>query len=168
MQEIEYLFLVLSLVAIVLSVLAREIKMPLFDLFLDELERDSERKGMRAKGFVFYILGCTIAVEFFPLDIALAAIVILAIGDAVSRLIGPYGYLKHPWNSKKFVEGVFLGGVFAAIGALIFVGFWQAIAGAAVAMFIEGLDLEVNGYKVDDNLTIPVASALVMLLVVLL
>jgi dolichol kinase len=132
---------------------------------LKHLERESEKERMRAKGLIFYLLGATFAVLLFPKDIALASIMILAIGDSVSRLVGPYGYLKHPLNSERFMEGVIIGGTAAAVGAMLFVPFIHAVAASAVAMFLEGVDIEISDFKLDDNLTIPLVSGGVMLIV---
>jgi dolichol kinase len=137
----------------------------LFEPLLKHLERDSEKEKMRAKGLIFYLLGATFAVLLFPKDIALASIMILAVGDSVSRLVGPYGYLKHPLNSERFIEGVIIGGTAATLAAMLFVPFLHALAASAVSMFLEGLDIEISSFKIDDNLTIPLVSGGVMLIV---
>ena len=154
----------LTVVVLILSLEERSGQIiPFFDFFLKHLERKSEEEGMRAQGLVFYLAGVTIAVAIFPKDIALASIMILAVGDSVSRIVGPYGYLRHPLNSTKFIEGVLAGWVAAASAALFFVPYSYAFTAAAVAMYIEALDIEINNYKLDDNLTIPVIAGTVML-----
>lgn len=137
---------------------------PGFTQLLEMMERDSEKKGFRAKGLLFYLLGCILVVVFFDKDIALASIIILALGDSISRLVGPYGYLKHPFNNIKFIEGIIIGGLVAAAGAMFFVTPLYAILASVFAMFIESLDIEINDFKIDDNLIIPVISGVVMLL----
>jgi len=149
----------LGLVSLVLFLVAKKVTVPFFSSCLKHLERDAEKVGFRAKGFFFYTLGVVITVFLFDKKIALAAIMILAFGDSISRLVGPYGYLKHPWNSSKFVEGVIVGGAIAALTAAPFVGVIPALVAASVAMSIESLDIKINGLKVDDNLTIPLVSA---------
>lgn len=134
-----------------------------FYYFLEHLGRDSEKKYFPAKGLFFYLLGSGLSLLFFDKKIALASIAILALGDSISRLVGPYGYLKHPYNSKKFIEGVIAGFVVASIGAMFYVQWYLAVPAAFFAMFLEGLDIEVNNFKVDDNLTIPLVSGGTML-----
>lgn len=165
----ETLMLVAFFSGLLLTLLISRFHVPFFTSLFNNLERDYEKKGLRGKGFLFYLLGTTLAVILFPKDVSMAAIAILALGDSVSRLVGPYGYLKHPWNSKKFIEGVVAGGVAAALAAMLFVPPFYAISASAVAMAIESLDIKINSNKVDDNLTIPLVSGIVMeILIVLL
>ena len=91
-------------------------------------------------------------------NIAMAAIMILALGDSVSRLVGPYGYLKHPFHSEKFLEGMIAGAAAGFLGALIFVSWLEALLASIIAMLIESIDLELNNFKIDDNLMIPVVA----------
>jgi diacylglycerol kinase (CTP) len=142
-----------------------KIRIALFNWLLENLERKSEAGGMRAKGLVFYLFGSTLAVYLFPKDIAMASVLILAFGDSFSRLVGPYGYLKHPWNSEKFIDGVLAGFLVATLAAWAFVPLYQAALASAAAMILESLDIEINEHKVDDNFTIPVVAGAVMVLV---
>lgn len=154
----------LILLAGIVITVASGFNIPLFSWFLDRLERDTEKSGFRAKGLVFYTLGATLAVWLFPKNIAMAAIVILAVGDSLCRLAGSRGYLKHPWNSEKFIEGAVVGGIFATLAATPFVGILPAFCAAAIAMFVESLDLRINNLRIDDNLTIPLVAGTVMYL----
>jgi len=43
----------------------------------------------------------------------MASVMILALGDSVSRFVGPYGYLKHPFIMKNFLKGLLLALYFA-------------------------------------------------------
>jgi len=156
------LFVLLFVLFIVSDLVNKGIKIPFISLLFDSLERKSERKGMRAKGMFFYILGSALALILFPKDIAMASIMILAFGDSVSRLVGPYGYLKHPFNNKKFIEGVVAGGVAAAFGAAFFVDIISAVFASAISMFIESLDIEINNFRLDDNFTIPIIAGTVI------
>lgn len=148
--------------------LKTNIHIPIVDLILRRFQRKSEKQGMPLKGAFFYFLGSTIVLYTFPKMIALASIAILAFGDSISRLVGPYGYLKHPYNNKKFIEGIIAGGITATLGGWIFVPIQYAFLASIVAMLLEGLDIEINGMKVDDNLTIPLAASLTIYLLLLL
>lgn len=164
---INYIILgIITIIGFLLSYLTKKgHKIPVYTFLLDRLERDSEKAHLRAKGMLFYLLGSSLAMLFFSKEIALASIAILAIGDSTSRLIGPYGYIKHPFNSKKFIEGIIVGGILATVAGYIFVPFYLALSASAVSMFIESLDIEINNFKIDDNLTIPLAAGAVMLLI---
>ena len=114
------------------------------------------------KWSIFYLLGAFLVVFIFPKDIALASIMILALGDSVSRLVGPYGYLKHHFHNEKFFEGVIVGSIAGFLGALIFVSWILALAGSLISMLLEGIDLRIKGFKIDDNLLILILAAVVM------
>ena len=104
-------------------------------------------------------------VLFFPKDIAMASIIILAFGDSVSRIVGPYGYLKHPFHDAKFLEGVIAGAAAAFLGALLFISWLPALAASIISMLIEGIDLKVKVFKIDDNLLIPIVAAITIFLI---
>ena len=101
----------------------------------------------------------------FEKDIAMAAIIILALGDSFSRLIGPFGKIKHPFNDKKFLEGVIAGMVAAALGAMLLVKPLEAIAASFFAMLLEGVNLRLFKFKIDDNITIPLIAGFVIWLI---
>jgi phytol kinase len=153
----------IALVAtIMISILSKKTQIPIISALLRIFDREQDIKEFPAKGAIFYLLGSLIVVYFFPKDIALASIMILALGDSVSRLVGPYGYLKHPFSSVKFLEGIFAGAVAGFIGAIFFVSWPSALTASTVSMMIEGVDLRIKNFKIDDNLLIPVVSAIVM------
>ena len=132
---------------------------------IEEIPSKSQKKDIEefpGKGAIFYFLGAFLVVFIFPKDIAMASIMVLALGDSVSRLVGPYGYLKHPFTNTKFFEGVIAGTTAAFFGALFFVPWILAFIGSLVSMLLEGLDLRIRGFKIDDNLLIPIVAAVVM------
>jgi dolichol kinase len=135
---------------------------PFFQGMIDRLQRRSEKEGLPLKGAIFYLLGAFLAVLLFRKEVAIAAILILAFGDSVSRIVGPYGYVRHPFNNERFMEGIIAGGFLASVIAAQFVSASAAVLGAFVAMMLEGLDIEINNFKIDDNLTIPLVSGIVM------
>ncbi|MFO7711055.1 MAG: hypothetical protein R6V53_04805 [Candidatus Woesearchaeota archaeon] len=154
----------ISAVIILLSVAATKTRLPLMK-YIRKIQRKNEQEGLQFKGMIFYALGCTTVVFIFPKEIALASIMILALGDSTSRLVGPLGYLKYPFNNKRFLEGIVAGAIVSTIGAWAFVDIIPAMIAASGAMIIEGIDMRVNNYKIDDNLTIPLISALILFLI---
>jgi dolichol kinase len=114
---------------------------------------------------IYYVLGCALALAFFAEEIALAGIMVLALGDSVSHLAGRlYGRRKHPFNGKKLLEGWLVGIIAGFLGAWIFVRPLEAMAGAAVAMTAETLEWGVDKRILDDNLFIPTIAAIVITL----
>jgi len=156
---------VLAFFGFVLSFLCRKFRVPVISKLLKMLDREKDLKSFPGKGLVFYVFGAFLSVLIFPKEIAMAAVIILAFGDSVSRLVGPYGYLKHPFHSEKFLEGVIAGAFAATLGAMFFVPFLQAFSASVAAMLLEGVDIEIKNFKVDDNLMIPVVAGGVVWLV---
>ena len=111
---------------------------------------------------IFYLLGSFFAIVLFPRDIAAASIMILALGDSFSRLVGPFGRILHPFDDTKFVEGLVAGAIAGFVGASVFVKPMEAIIASTISMFIEGFDLKIKGFKIDDNLIIPLVAGAVI------
>jgi len=153
---------VIFIIGLALSLSSRKLHIPIIYGFLKIFDRKEDLESFPGKGAIFYFLGAFLVVFIFPKNIALASIMILALGDSVSRLVGPYGYLKHPFHNEKFFEGVIVGSIFGFLGALIFVSWILALAGSLISMLLEGIDLRIKGFKIDDNLLIPLIASVVM------
>lgn len=122
--------------------------------------REHEIKG-GFTGASYILTTSTICVALFPKTIAITAIVYIIIGDIAAAMVGRL-YGRHTLIGKKTVEGSA-----ACLGSLLLVSFlipgltWAtALAGALTATVVEAI----SG-KLDDNMTVPIASGLVMLLV---
>ena len=160
----------------IFSVICCKKRLPIIGWFLEQLERYHHMKNFPGRGAVFYLIGIFLALRLFSKDIAIASIMILAIGDAVSPIIGgTYGKILHPFSSKKFIEGTIAGAFAAFIGALILkhIGMIQinslhAFAASFVAMFVEGIELKFGMDLVDDNMIIPLVAGTVMWLYLLM
>tara|TARA_Y100000294_G_scaffold134783_1_gene127448 strand:- start:285 stop:884 length:600 start_codon:yes stop_codon:yes gene_type:complete len=160
---INYIFLlILFIVGLALSLSSKKFNIPVIYKFLKTFDREKDLEELPGKGAIFYILGAFLVVLIFPKDIALASIMILALGDSVSRLVGPYGYLKHPFHNTKFFEGVIAGTIAGFLGALFFVSWPLALIASSASMLIEGFDLKIKNFKIDDNLLIPLVAGVVM------
>jgi len=159
--DVKILFVFFILV-LVLSLLSKKFQIPIIYNILNTFDRKKDLEKFPAKGAVFYLFGTFLVVLIFPKDIAMASIMILALGDSISRLVGPYGYLKHPFTNRKFFEGVIAGAIAGFFGALFFVHWLLALIGSLVSMLIEGIDLRIKGFKIDDNLLIPIVSSVIM------
>ena len=152
-----YLF-ILFIFGLILSLISTKFNIPVIHQFLRTFDRVKDIEKFPGKGAIFYVLGAFISVLIFPKEIALASIMILALGDSVSRLVGPYGYLKHPFHNEKFFEGVIAGAIAGFLGAVFFISWLPALIASSVSMLIEGIDLEIKNFKIDDNLMIPVVA----------
>ncbi len=116
-------------------------------------------------GTTYFLFGSLLTVIFFPKTIAIAALLFLIFGDACSALVGvSWGRVK---IGKKTLEGslAFLAScIFVAVilkYTYLGLDLRVALGGAAVATLVELLPLPVN-----DNLSIPLCSALAMVVMV--
>jgi dolichol kinase len=129
-----------------------------FESKLRDFALGLERKDAKNPfiGAMFFYLGCTLAFAFFSLPIASAACAMLAVGDAFATLTGvKFGRRR---IGKKSLEGA-VACFFASLAAgVFFVNPYLAVTGAFAASLAE-----LNPW-LDDNLVIPIASGLVMVL----
>lgn len=156
---------ILFVIGMILSIASRKYKIPVIYNLLNYFERNRHIRTFPGQGPIFYVLGSFLALVLFEKDIALAAIVILALGDSVSHIAGRfYGKIPHPLNSRKFLEGSIFGVFFAALGAWIFVPLVHALIGSIIGMTAEGLDIKFGRTQIDDNLLMPLAAGLAIYL----
>ena len=114
---------------------------------------------------LFFLLGSFLAVLLFPKDIALASIMVLAFGDAISHLFGVhFGKIMHPLSDKKFLEGAIAGFFAATVGALLFIPVHEALLAAFAAMLVEALEVRFRRIQIDDNFLIPLAAGATIVL----
>ena len=71
-----------------------------------------------------------------------------------------FGRTPLPFNKGKNIEGTLFGFIFAFLGAMIFVNPIEALIAAMVGMTVEGLPSPIN-----DNLTIPIVSGLILAII---
>ncbi len=150
------------------SVLSKRVNLPFFTFFLNHFERDEHKKTFPGRGMIYFFVGILLVMRLFEKDIALAAMIILTLGDSVSHLVGErFGRIKNVFNghSKKLFEGTLAGIIAGFIGAVIFVPVPEAFLGSAAAMFAEVIEIDLNKKSLDDNLIIPLVAGTVMLLV---
>ena len=110
---------------------------------------------------IHFALGIAISLLIFPAPICYVAITILTLGDGFAHIFGmKFGRIRLPFNKGKNLEGTIFGFLFALLGAMIFVDPVRALIGAAIGMLLEALPLPIN-----DNLTMPLASGLILTLI---
>ncbi len=157
----------LLIVGSLLAFLSKRIRVPIISWILDHCERPEQRKTFPGRGPVFFILGSLLALKLFPFDAALAAILILSLGDSVSHLFGHYyGRIPNPFNHKslKLFEGTLMGTGAGFLGAIFFVSPSEAFLASLGAMLAEAMEFDLNQQHVDDNLVIPLVAGTIILL----
>lgn len=110
---------------------------------------------------IYFALGIAISLLIFPEPINYVAITTLTLGDGAAHIFGmKIGKTKLPYNKGKNAEGSIFGFIFAFLGALIFIDPIKALVASSFGMLIEGLPSPIN-----DNLTMPVVSGLILILI---
>ncbi len=126
-----------------------------------------EKEFSKPTGSGYFLVSCLITVLVFPQEIAALAILFLSLGDPSATIVGT-------WKGHTRLWGKSLEGNAACLGVCLFVAIIfcvilqrpplaVALAGALVATFVQALPVRLN-----DNLTIPIISAVAMLAVSIL
>lgn len=130
-----------------------------FDPMLREHER--EKEPLQFNGATYITFSALLLVLFFPKLIAITCFSMVAISDTMAALVGKK-FGRHKIGEKS-LEGslAFLASALAIVMVVPHLDLKAGIITAISATFVEALTLRINNYKVDDNLTIPLVSALV-------
>ena len=158
----------LIIVGILVSLLSKRVRIPFFSYFLDKFERREDLQTFPGKGMIFLFIGILLVLKLFDKNIALASIMILALGDSVSHIFGAqFGRTQNIINrdGKKLLEGTLAGTVMGFLGAVMFVPVPEAFLGSFVAMLAEVVKFDFNDHTLDDNLVVPLIAGTVMFLV---
>ncbi len=153
---------IILVLGIITSLLSVKFKFPIIYWFLENMDRNFDIKKYPGKGAITFLIGIILTLILFEKNIALASILILTIGDAVSPIVGMhFGKIKNPLNNKKLIEGTIVGILAASILASIFISYKEAIIASVIGMIVETIELKIHkGYAVDDNITVPLAAGL--------
>ena len=110
---------------------------------------------------IFFALGIVFSLIIFPAPLSYASITTLTLGDGFANIFGrKFGSISYPFNKGKNMEGSIFGFLFASVGAMLFVDPVKAFVGATVGMLTECLPLPIS-----DNLAVPLASGLVLMVI---
>ena len=149
--------------ALELGRLSGRVDLAIYDRLTREYESDN------VAGYALYMVSMTLVAYLFAFEpgtvlagvlpyrpgLAAAAMLMLALADPVSGLLGSGELRKRVW----VLAATF---AVATLVAVPFVPALPAILGGAAATLADGVKPVVAGYVVDDNLTIPPAAAVGM------
>jgi len=152
------LFLTAALVVVVVLEFLR-LSVGLDWAIYERLTREYEQDN--PAGYALYIVGMAavawaVAVGL-PVEVAVPAMLMLAIGDPISGLLGS----TEASSVKQLWVLLVMFGVCTLLAAP-FVPTAAAVLGGVAATFADGVKPTIAGYVVDDNLSIPVLGAVAM------
>ncbi len=130
----------------------------------DPMLREHElAKGYpQLNGATFITFSALLLVLLFPKIIAITCFSLVAISDTMAALAGKkFGRHKIGEKSLEGSLAFLVSALFIVLVVVPRLDLIAAIITALVATVAEALTLRINSYKVDDNLTIPLTSALV-------
>jgi glycerol-3-phosphate acyltransferase PlsY len=111
---------------------------------------------------IFFALGITLSLTLFPPPISFVSVAVLTLGDSTAAVFGQvFGETPIAVNKGKNLEGSIAGIAFAFWGAALCpctLPLLYAFVGAIVGMFVEVLPLPIN-----DNLSIPLVTGVVLM-----
>ncbi len=127
-----------------------------FKRYLNIMLKPEEINGSWT-GATWVFAGAFLTILIFPKTIAILALLYMGFGDTLAALVGKS--IGHPILGAKSIEGFFAGLAICLILAWFFPAIpWAVrIVGAVIAMIVELFPI-----PIDDNLRIPVFSALAM------
>jgi phytol kinase len=161
------IFLII-IAGILTSFISKRVRIPIVSSFLDHFERDGVKTSFPGRGAIFFFVGTLLVLELFEKNIAMASIMILALGDSISHLVGArFGEIKNifNWRGNKLFEGTIAGAIAGFIGALLFVPIPEAFLGSFAAMIAEVVQIDFNEKTIDDNIVVPLVAGTVIFLV---
>ena len=153
------IMLFLALIGLVLSYSCKKAKIPAIYQLLKIFERKEDLKAFPGKGMIFYFIGCCVSLFLFSNEIAMASIMVLALGDSISHIFGlHYGKTKTFLSKTKFLEGTIAGFIAGFAGALMFLPWLEAFFASLSAMIIEAIEIKIGTKQINDNLIVPFAA----------
>lgn len=162
-------FVLLFFIGIISSWICKQVRLPVFTRGLEMFERPEDIKTFPGKGVITFVAGAGLAVLLFSKLAALTAIIVLSFADAASLVIGKYfGKYVHPFNPNKHLEGLIAAFIFGIPAALVFLPTIRAFIVAAFAAVIESANIHFGRLRIDDNLSVPLATGLVTTLLLLI
>lgn len=116
-------------------------------------------------GGTYVLLAGFLCVLLFAKPIALTVLFILSISDSAASIVGLH-FGKARFMGKTLAgSGAFLLTAALIAGVLLYPRLLMIVAAAFSATLVEALPLRIAGWKVDDNLSVPLLTGCVLTLV---
>tara|TARA_B100002051_G_scaffold162282_1_gene153253 strand:- start:3195 stop:3824 length:630 start_codon:yes stop_codon:yes gene_type:complete len=129
--------------------------------FFSKITRNIEKDNNTLTGASYYLLGCSIVFLLFDNNnLIVASLLIMTISDSFAAIVGiKYGRTKIYNNSS--LEGSFAFFISTLIILNIFIPTLNVINIIIIAVLVTTVEL-VSSHNINDNLTIPISSAILI------
>ncbi|MCF7917756.1 phosphatase PAP2 family protein [Candidatus Gracilibacteria bacterium] len=153
----------LLVLGLIISYLSVKQKLPVVYKILQLFDRPRDA-GFPGKGAFYFLLGVFLTFLIFPVKIAYAAILILAVGDSLNHLFMSRvpSYLCFPWNRRKNCGGVAVGIVVGTFAAQFFVPIIPAFLASSFAIMSETIPFRFWKFYIDDNVFVPIIAGAIL------
>ena len=133
------------------------IKSKMLEKKISLVERREEKRIFPFRGALYFFFSIMLCILLFPVNVASAAIAVLAIPDMLSTIVGiRYGRHKFFVNEVKSLEGSLAFFVSAFLILLFYVDVYHALLISLITTCVEVYP------KINDNLSVPLAIGLLM------
>ena len=121
-----------------------------------ELQKDR----VHLNGATWITLSAFILIALFPKMIAVSAFAMVSVSDTVAALVGKR-FGRHRYGEKSYEGSLAFFASAVAIAAVVpHLLLPAGIAMAAAGTLAEAVVIRIGGFKIDDNITVPLAAAL--------
>ncbi|WP_456367540.1 diacylglycerol/polyprenol kinase family protein [Thermococcus sp.] len=124
---------------------------------IDDITRPHEREGIAAH--IYFAAASFVVVYFFPREMAIGAITVATLGDALAAIVGK-SFGRHRFSNGKSLEGSLAYFLTAILVLTPLVGLFPALASALVGTAVEFYNL-----PPDDNFSNQLAVAFTVFVV---
>jgi len=152
---------VILVVGLILSFASQYKRFPLLSKILASFDRPRDH-NFPGRGAFYFCLGVFLTFMLFQkehINIAYAAILILAVGDSLNHLfasqVSKFGL---PWNRRKNILGIVSGVAMGTLAAQFFVPFFPALLASTIAITAETVPWRIGKFYLDDNILVPLLA----------
>jgi dolichol kinase len=161
------IILVLLILGMITSAISAKRNIPILSNVLEHFDRPRDKK-FPGRGAFYLLLGIFLSIIIFPVKIAYASILILAVGDSLNHLFFVRAPKKFnlPWNRKKSLLGLALGIVTGTFAAQFFVPLYAALFASTISLVVETFYIRLGNVFIDDNILVPLTAGAILVLMV--
>jgi undecaprenyl-diphosphatase len=148
-------------IGLILSLASQYKKFPFLSKILSLFDRPRDH-NFPGRGAFYFCLGVFLTFALFQkehINIAYAAILILAVGDSLNHLFASQVYRYGlPWNRRKNVVGIIVGITMGTVASQFFVPFFPALIASTIAITAETVPWRIGKFYLDDNILVPLLA----------